>query len=70
MVQVNVNSKERTADFAVEQSCPSCGGTLDVRLTPGNAAWIYCGACHWLARSQVSMEGNMLQVAPASAAEA
>jgi hypothetical protein len=63
MVDVNVNPKEQTADFALEKACVSCGGTLEIRVTPGNGAWGYCAACHVLSRPELVVDGHRLSFA-------
>jgi len=68
MVEVNVNPKSRTADFAVETGCPSCGGKLEVRVTPGHDAWAFCSACHWLSRHLLVSDGNAIRLFPSKQA--
>jgi hypothetical protein len=63
MVDVNVNPKERTADFAVDKACVSCGGKLEIRVSPGNGAWGYCAVCHVLSRPELVMEGGNIGLA-------
>jgi hypothetical protein len=70
MVELSVNPKNHTADFEVAGGCPSCGGDLSVRVSPGHEARSYCKACHWLSRQVVTMEGNKLQLAQPISAQA
>ena len=61
MVEVTVKPEEGTADFSIQEGCPVCLGTLDVRMQAG-LSWGYCSQCHWLARKQVFMGSNTLRV--------
>lgn len=39
-------------DAVFEEACPTCGGALRMRITPGQA-WAWCGTCLRLTRPVV-----------------
>jgi hypothetical protein len=70
MQEETFNPKDRSTEFAVDDGCAICGGKLNVRITPGYGAWGYCAKCRWLTRSQVMINGNVIQLAAPVQAQA
>ncbi len=68
MVEVKADSEKQTTDLNVGGGCPSCGGPLSVRKTPGQV-WGYCPSCRRLSkpRMAVGLQGIVL-VHPTAAA--
>lgn len=64
-----MKSEEGTADFDVDGGCPTCGGTIAVRLRAGSG-WGYCGHCHALQRKRVEFESDQIAIIQPPAAAA
>lgn len=47
---------ENTSDAKLRGACPSCAGTLDVRVSP-EGVFTSCSTCHTLGRGKV-MKGT------------
>ena len=62
MIQGTLDRGQGRADISVPSGCPLCAGPLDLRVT-ANSAFSYCGHCHWISRSVVSMCANSLELA-------
>jgi hypothetical protein len=61
MIQGTIDRGEGRADISVPAGCPSCGGALDLRLTP-SSAFSYCAQCHRISRSVVAVGPNSVEV--------
>jgi hypothetical protein len=61
MIQGTLDRGQGRADISVPEGCPLCGGVLDLRVT-SSSAFTYCGHCHWISRSVVSVGPNSLEV--------
>ena len=42
-------------DVELEEGCILCGGTLELRVSPGGAS-TYCRACRWISRPQMQRD--------------
>jgi hypothetical protein len=62
MTQGTFDRGQGRADISVPSGCPLCAGPLDLRVT-ASSAFSYCGHCHWISRSVVSMGANSLELA-------
>ena len=64
----NATQIDQQGDLSIAGGCPSCGGTLSVRKTPG-AVWGYCAECHQLSRPELALakDGLVISLRPAAA---
>ena len=68
MTERPVREAPRDRDTVFEGACPTCGGPLQMRITPGQA-WAWCGACLRLTRPVVLPgEGGAVLVHPTALA--
>ena len=61
MMEVALNPEKQSAEFHFKGGCTSCGGNVNVRVSPGGT-WGYCAACHWLSRPLLTVEGDELRL--------
>ncbi|EPX57954.1 hypothetical protein D187_004488 [Cystobacter fuscus DSM 2262] len=54
MLEVKTDSEQQMADLSVGGGCPSCGGALSVRKTPGQV-WGYCPSCRRLSQPRMAV---------------
>ncbi len=48
--------EEGTAEFELPHACPTCGGGLELRISPGTAR-SFCGSCHIIGRPLLHHDG-------------
>ncbi len=56
------NTGEGIAEFVLPQGCMLCGGSVNIRKTPGGGAHSYCSHCHWLSRPRLRMNKDGLEL--------
>lgn len=44
---------EGTAEFELSDACPTCEGTLELRVSSGDGAWTFCNTCHVIGHPKV-----------------
>ena len=57
------------ADLTLPSGCASCGGDLELRLSPGSSH-AYCPQCRWLSQPRLSVKNGVMQVAQPLVAQA